>query len=56
MTTNAARGTPAIPLDVTNKTRSIVTCCASVSSIWYAWAMNSTANVQYIIEPARLNE
>ena len=56
MTTSDARGTPAMPLLVTIRISSIVICCPRSSSIRYACAMNSVANVQYIIEPSRLNE
>ncbi|MOA64552.1 hypothetical protein D3C78_1906400 [compost metagenome] len=56
MTTSDARGTPASPLDVSINVNSIRICVPRVISIPYAWAMNSTAKVQYIIEPSRLKE
>src|SRR5215472_294530 len=56
MTTSDARGTPAIPLLVTMRRRSIVICCPKPSWMLYACAMNMVAKVQYIIDPSRLNE
>ena len=56
ITTRLARGTPAMPFDVTISVRSIATCMPSVSWMPYACAMNSDANVMYIIDPSRLNE
>lgn len=56
MTTREAQGTPAIPLDMTISISSRMICCATVISAPRAWAMNSTATVQDIIEPSRLNE
>src|SRR5438270_3316882 len=56
ITTRLARGTPAMPLDVTISTRSMVSCWARLRWIPYASAMNSDAKVMYIIDPSRLNE
>ncbi|MNY28123.1 hypothetical protein D3C86_1620780 [compost metagenome] len=56
ITTSDARGTPAIPFDVSISNSSMVIWVASGRWMSYAWAMNSTAKVQYIIDPSRLNE
>ena len=56
MTTSEARGTPAMPLEVIIRVKSIKICCCNVSGTPYAWARNPVAKVMYIIDPSRLNE
>ncbi len=46
MTTNDARGTPAIPLEVTISIRSIVICVSIGKAMPYACAMNRIVKVQ----------
>ena len=55
-TTNAALGTPAIPLLVNINTSNIVNCVPRSMCMAYAWAMAMLANVMYIMLPSRLNE
>ena len=56
MTTRLARGTPAMPFDVTISTSSIVISWPRLRWMPYACAMKIVAKVMYIIEPSRLNE
>jgi hypothetical protein len=56
ITTKEALGTPAMPLLVSISTSNMLIWVESGKSMPYDWAINSEANVMYIMLPSRLKE